>query len=249
MKSILAMAGILAASITAASATPLIDTTVGVMNTNGHTILDATGSISNATFATNVASAFTNNTGGVWDFNSAAFGALGDAGIANGDTITLSYGTSATNSLVMTLGSTDRINQSNNGTGELTSAGLGMGLGGDSATRTFTLSTPLQSIGIFLGNRNDNARSSVLTVTFLDNTTASTSGALAGPNTTPQSNYFEGLSATGTNYIKSFSIAQNAFVRYDDLGFVVVPEPNELALVAVGMVGTAIFVRRRRMMA
>ncbi|MEO7101136.1 MAG: hypothetical protein ABI162_17410 [Luteolibacter sp.] len=57
----------------------------------------------------------------------------------------------------------------------------------------------------------------MLTVTYQDDATASTSGANAGAV------YFHGLSATGSNYIKSFSISQNNFMRYDDLGFIVAP--------------------------
>lgn len=60
----------------------------------------------------------------------------------------------------------------------------------------------------------------------------------------PGSNYFEGLSATGTNYIKSFSLTQNNYVRYDDLGFIAVPEPSSAAL--LGLVSFGALIRRRR---
>lgn len=56
----------------------------------------------------------------------------------------------------------------------------------------------------------------MLTVTYRDNTTASTSGANA------DNVYFHGLSGTAANPIVSFALSQNDFVHYDDLGFIVV---------------------------
>ena len=236
MKSILPIAGLLAVSIAAAPAASIVVNTVGVMNTNAHTIIDAGGSISNTTFASSMVTAFANNTGGVWNFDGASFSTN------VGETVTLNYGTSQANSLVMTVGGTNGINTGFVNTTEATSASTGMGLQGDGSTRTFTLNKPLLSLGIFVGNRGDNSRTSTLTVTYQDNTTASTSGATAGP--TSGSNYFEGLSGTVANPIVSFSIAQNNFVRYDDLGFVAVPEPSSAAL--LGLVGFGAFIRRRR---
>ena len=63
-------------------------------------------------------------------------------------------------------------------------------------------------------NRGDSSRTAVLKVTFLDNTTASTSGANGGGV------YFHELSATGNNYIKSFTISNSNLNRYDDLAFI-----------------------------
>lgn len=212
MKDILSVAGILAASIAAAAAANYTDDTVGTINGNGKTILEATeNSLDVTTFATDIATAFANNTGGVWDFDGAGFD------VAPAETITLNYGTSLAKSLVLTLSGTNGINQSANG-GEATSGGSVLGLAADASTRTFTPSKPLLTVGIFNTNRGSADRFPVLTVTFQDDTTASTSDANAGAV------YFHGLSATGTNYIKSFSLSQNAFVRYDDLGFIVAPE-------------------------
>ena len=218
MKYTFPTAGLLAASIVVASAAPIVVNTVGVMNTNAHTIINATGSISNTTFATDIATAFSNNTGGVWSFDGASFS------INVGETVTMAYGTSQANNLVMTIGGTNGINTGFVTTTEATSGSTGMGLQGDGSTRTFTLNRPLLALGIFVGNRGDNSRTSTLTVTYLDNTTASTSGATAGPAS--GSNYFEGLSGTVANPIVSFSLAQNNFVRYDDLGFVVAPSSD-----------------------
>ena len=93
-----------------------------------------------------------------------------------------------------------------------------MGLSG-SDTKVFTPNKPLSAIGIFNGNRSDSSRTCSLTVTFMDNTTASTSGANGGGC------YFHELSAIGTNYIKSFSVSQNNLIRYDDMAFIVAPAP------------------------
>lgn len=235
----LPIVGILTASITAASATSIVVDTVKDVNTNGHTIIDATGSISNTTFASDMLTAFANNTGGVWNFDGTAFT------VSNAETITLNYGTSLTNSLVMTLGSTSSIDQGSVTTDEATSSTFGMGLQSDAGTRTFALDTPLLTLGIFVGNRNDPSRTSVLTVNYQGGGSASTSSvtpANAGP--AAGSNYFMGLSGTSANPITSFSLSQSNFVRYDDLGFVTVPEPSSALL--LGLAGFGAFLRRRR---
>ena len=231
------------ASSSSTWATPFSTSTVGVMNTNAHTIIDATGSISDATFASDMTTAFANNTGGVWNFDNP--GGMNTVNI--GDTVTLSYGTSQANSLVMTLGGTSGINTGFNTTSEATSSSQQMGLSGDASTRTFTLNVPLLTVGIFVGNRGDSSRTTVLTVTYLDNTTASTSGANGGP--AAGSNYFEGLSGTNSNPIVSFSLAQSNFVRYDDLGFITasaIPEPSTYAAILGGLALAGVALRRYR---
>ena len=234
---ILSAAALILASSSFTHAASIVVNTVGTMNGNARTITEATGnSFTATTFATNMTTAFANNTGGVWNFDGTAFN------VANGETITLNYGVSQANNVVMTLSATNSINQGGVA-GEATSGATQMGLNGDGSTRTFTPSKPLVSIGIFSLDRNTAATTSSISVTFLDNTTASTSGA-NGDFT-----YFQGLSASGTNYIKSFSINQSNFIRYDDLGFVVasaVPEPASAAtLVGLAAVGFVALRRRR----
>ena len=207
----------------AASNAPVVSfNTVGTLNGNNKTILEATGnSLDYPTFASNIATAFANNTGGVWNFDEASFNVL------SGQIITLNYGASLTNSLVLALtegtGGTG-INQTTGTTGEPTSGNFELGLGVNAATRTFTPDKPLLTVGIFNTDRGDASRIPVLTVTFQDNTTASTSGANA------DNVYFHGLSGTPSNPIVSFAISQNNFVRYDDLAFIVVslPAPTNL---------------------
>lgn len=233
MKSTLASIGILAASIAAASAASYVDDTVGVVNANGRVVLEATGnSLTLAQFTVDMATAFANNTGGVWDFDGTAFS------VENGETVTLNYGTSLNSNLVLTL-SGNNINQSFQG-GEATSGSAVLGLGGDATTRTFTPDKPLLTIGFINTDRGDASRIPVLTVTFQDSTTASTSGANA------DNWYFHGLSGTEANPITSFSISQNNFVRYDDLGVVVVPEPSSALLLASAGIGLAAQRRRRK---
>ena len=196
---------------------------MGTLNGNNKTILAATGnSVTSATFASNIATAFANNTGGVWNFDGASFN------VVSGQIVTLKYGTSLTNSLVLALTEGtggNGINQTT-ATGEPTSGGFTLGLGGNGATRTFTPDKPLLAVGIFNTDRNDATRIPVLTVTYQDNTTASTSGANA------DNVYFHGLSGTVANPIVRFAISQNNFVRYDDLGFIVAPLPAPTNLTA-----------------
>ncbi|HSH92997.1 MAG TPA: PEP-CTERM sorting domain-containing protein, partial [Roseimicrobium sp.] len=99
------------------------------------------------------------------------------------------------------------------------------------------------SIGFFSLDRNNTDRAASMTVTFLDNTTLTTSAPDA------DNTYFLGLSATGTNYIKSFSISQANFIRYDDFGFITasaIPEPSTYAIAAGGLALVGAMVSRRR---
>jgi len=203
----IAIVGILAASIAAADAASTTVTTVGTINGNNKTVLAATGnSLSYATFSNSIATAFASDCGGVWNFESSF-------SVNVGETITLNYGTTQSRSLVLTLTSGGNIaNQSPSG--EATSGVNVEALSGNSSPRVYTPDKPLSAVAIFNSNRGDSSRIPVLTATFMDGTTASTSGANAAAV------YFHELSATGTNYITSFSISQNNFVRYDDLAFI-----------------------------
>jgi hypothetical protein len=229
------MVGILAASIDSAPAASILVDTVGTMNGNGKTIFEATGNtVTFATFTSDIATAFATDSGGVWNFDGDFFG------VNPTETVTLNYGTSLANSLVLTLGGSQGINQGIVD-GEPTSGGGMLGLAADASTRTFTPSAGLLELGIFNTDRNDSGRVPVLTVTFQDATTASTSGADANDV------YFHGFKTTLDNPIVSFTLSQNSFVRYDDLGFVVasaVPEPSRALLLVLGAAG--LLVRRRR---
>lgn len=235
MKSILPIVGILAATIAAAPAASIVVNTVGAINGNGKIISEAPGStVTSTIFASDISTAYGNNTGGVWNFDESAFT------VSTGETITLNYGTSFSNSLVLSLTEgvgASGINQGNIA-GEATSGAFEMGLSGNAATRTFTPDKGLLEIGIFNTDRNDVSRLPVLTVYFQDTTTASTTGANA------DNVFFHGFITTESNPIVKFELSQNNFVRYDDLGFVVVPEPSSAVL--LGLVGFCGLIRRRR---
>jgi fibronectin-binding autotransporter adhesin len=211
-----------------ASATPglvanLIVNTVGTLNGNGQTFLEATGnSLNEATLAANIATAFANNAGGVWNFDGTYFN------VTNGQTIALTYGTSQANSLILTLAEGAGANGINQASvaAEATSGSFELGLAGNGATRTFTPNKPLLTVAIFNTDRNDATRIPVLTVTYQDNTTASTSGANAN------NVYFHCLSGTESNPIVSFAISQNNLIRYDDLAFIVAKPPAPQNLTA-----------------
>lgn len=212
-KSKLPVTGMLAASIAAVSAANYTDDTVGTINGNGKAVLEASGnSLTAAAMATNVATAYASDTGGVWDFDGASFF------VASGETVTLNYGTSLTNSLVLTVTQAAGAIETNTNAGEATSGTGVLALNGGASTRTFTPDKPLLTVGIFNTNRFDSGRVPVLSVTFQNGGTASTSGANAGAV------YFHGLSGSQVNPIVSFSLSQNNFVRYDDLAFIVAPE-------------------------
>ncbi len=112
------------ASATAGLVATITVNTVGTLNGNGKTFLEATGnSLNEATLAANIATAFANNAGGVWDFEGPNFNLL------DGETVVLTYGTSQANSLVLTVNNGGGIdsNQSNN-PGEATSGSNCIGL-------------------------------------------------------------------------------------------------------------------------
>ena len=224
--------------------------TVGTVNGNTRTLNDDTVAtntsttgviVTSTTFASDIATAFTGNTGGVWNFDTASFN------VANNETVTLSYGTSQASSLVLTMteagAGVGGINQGTDATTAASGSSF-MGLGGTgSSTRTFTLNTPLLELGLISLNRNDGTRFGSLTVTFQDNTSASTT-SVAGT-----AYYFHGFKTTADNPIVSFTLTQTGgAMRYDDLGFVVsaIPEPSTYGIAAGGLALVGAMVARRR---
>jgi hypothetical protein len=215
----------------AVNAASIVVDTVGVINPNTQSINEATGNSQTVgAFATSLTTAFANNEGGVWDMESAGF-----VEVSVGETITLNLGQSLSRQLVLTLSGAGDINTPTQ-TGEATSGDRVLGLAFPNGTRTFTPNTGILTVGIFNTDRGAVGRNPVLSVTYLDETTASTSGADADDT------YFHSLSGTVENPIVSFSLQQDNFVRWDDMA-IIIPEPSSALL---GGIGLMFLLRRRR---
>ncbi len=229
LHNILALTGGSLLLLSSAHAASVIFDTKGDINTNERTILEATGNSHTwQQFNTSVGAAFTNGTGGV------ANPAEESPDIVADDTITLNYG--ASNSLVMTMtvGNTFKVETR---AGEATSGDLVFAYNVNAGIRTFTLDTPLLALGIFNTDRGNSGRNPQLIVNYQDGTSAETSGASA------DAWYFHSLSGTAANPIVGFSLSQSAFVRWDDLGFIAIPEPSTALLGGLGLLA---LLRRRR---
>jgi len=224
--------------------------------TNLYTI---TGEASNnnitaAAFGTLVNNAFTAGTGGVLNF---------DNDTLDSDTafdVTFDGGSQALSISSTELGITTAQTHStvNNGISNVAglSGGRHVGAGG---SFTWTFGTSLTAFGLTAVSR-DNDPTVSMTVNLEDGssvnlgteiiTATNTNGGLAfdpgtGENWDP-TNIFFGYQASASNPIVSVDVSQSTFTRYDDLGFVVVPEPGTAALVfaAAGL----ITLRRRHRM-
>jgi hypothetical protein len=216
---------LLSGAVNAASIT--VDT-VGLINPNNLVINEATGNSQTVgAFATSLTTAFTNNEGGVWNMESVF-------AVSNNETITLNLGQSLSRQLVLTLSGSE-IN-SNSTDPQATSGERVVGMNFNNNIRTFTPNTGLLTVGIFSLDRNAATRIPFLSVVYLDETTANTSGANADDT------FFHSLSGTVENPIVSFSLQQNNFVRWDDMAFMV-PEPSSALL---GGIGLMFLLHRRR---
>lgn len=232
MKTYLKITGFFVVSFSTATAASIAALSVGTVNSNGLTALEASGnSLTASQFATNIGTAFAADSGGVWNFDTTY------SQVNSGDTITLSYGISQSEDLVLTLTGGAINRYAVPGSFETTSGEYAMGLFNSTAARTFTPDKALLTVGYFSVDRNNADRFPSLTVTYQDSSTASTSGANAGDL------YFHGLSGTLDNPIVSFTISQNNYIVYDDLGFIVVPEPSSAFL---ALLGTSVIAFRRK---
>ena len=213
--------------------------------------LDSDQNLSSTAFAPLVLDAFDNDRGGVIDFDAGAVIAAGETQqvLANtGESFDVRYGTSLNQTLTVDVtGATINIELAGDGKSE--SISKANRLGANEQDFALAFSTPLSAFGITVLDRNTNAsdRNLMLTLTLVDTTTVVviSDGVGGSPNGSLETDdTFFGYQASDTNGIVSASFDANNFQHYDDLGFIVVPEPASMALLGLG--GLLLLPRRKR---
>lgn len=198
--------------------------------------------ISLGNFTTLMASSFTAGTGGVINF---------DVSLSDSSSFTASYN-GGLSTLTVTMNAAASGNQWNTTNQDASTWAISgtryLGTNANSQAR-FDFSTPLTHFGITQLWRNAN-RTGAVTVFYDDSTSVSVGNfsSLGGSNVgtvnqTPD--VFFGWAAPSGKAITRVDIIGDGFIRYDDLGFVVIPEPSTAALFGVGLIGF-ILARRRR---
>lgn len=209
---------------------------------------DPDQNLTSVEFTALVASAFAANRGGVINFDSVtapttiiASGSTGrnfsaTYGISQADTLTFTDTSTFTGPLLVQTGVTTPISGPNFLS---TSAGFSFRL---------AFSDPLLAFGITVLDREATTGNRTLNLTFTlqDSSTVSISDAVGAGGAPGEANddTFFGYRATPGNGIVSANFAASNFQRYDDLGFIVIPEPASLALVGLG--GLLMLGRTRR---
>ncbi len=200
----------------------------------------ASNNISLAAFQTAIQSAYNNDVGGVIDFENPT--GTSDASIA------ATYGTSQASTLTITRGAFGGGGNIDASTGNnvVISGVRYMGLA-TNPDFNLTFSQPVTLFGITALARSDGgARNVDLTITLDDSSTVVwQQEAVAGENLDGNSadDTFFGYQAPAGRYITNVQFDNSGFVRFDDLGFAVVPEPASLSMLLLA--GFAA-VRRRR---
>lgn len=197
-----------------------------------------------ADFKTIVQSAFDMDRGGVINFDQGTYEADQDAGVPNAArafTLTSTYGQSQTKSVSFTTPGVDDDTSPEGFNPDSQSVPISgnqhMGIFNQTGI-SFESSTPLTHVAI-TGLARTGDRRATLIATLLDGSEISTNEA-AVTNSADGLDVFFALEAPNPlgNPIVGFRIEQNTYIRYDDLGFVTVPEPSTVAMLGVmGIVG------------
>lgn len=215
--------------------------TVGVYDENtGNTdtvdVVSTGSSLDLAQTQSLVATAFANNLGGVWNFDTAVTGEW-EYGTQY-TSFDLTYGVSQSQTLGLSVTSgTGGITANNTAGNAISGAGQANlpGLG----SRVWTPGTALTMIAITTLDQGNTDRQGRLVAKLQDNSTISTAFAAGTTDT------LHVLTASAANPIVQFTWDVNAtgYVRWDDLAFVVIPEPSAALL---GGMGLLLLLRRRR---
>lgn len=226
--------------------------TVGILNPNPNSlvIVDSPANVGHANFLTQsamstlVANAFNNNSGGVIDWEPA------NGWIANSQNASsqiASYGLSQLNLLTITR--TDSVNLfgPTTGSGSSTTSGVNyLGFTGSGSPVTLTFSTGLTDWGMTQLNRFA-SRTVTFSFTLADTTVINYAAQTQDPsaNNSDANNWY-GFHAPANNPLIQVSFTANGFTRFDDMAFVVVPEPSVAALTGLGLTLVLPILRRRR---
>jgi hypothetical protein len=216
------------------------------VDTNAAAGVGAGSNVSVAQFTTDVLAAFNADAGAVVDFEGAA--------LTTEKTFDVTYGVSQANTMTVTLttlaGGVPAFNfQTGGDANSVPVSGtqyFGLSSGSDYG---LTFSTPLVQWGLTALSRTASRTVNSLTITLDDASTyvfsseaiaASTSG-INGPDDT-----FFGYSAPAGRTITSVAIDASSAMRWDEMGFVVVPEPSAILLSGIGILGFVAVWKRRR---
>ena len=235
----LASAFVLVGLIAASNAVAQITSpSVGTWASNNNVVSLApgsAGSLSIATFKSEIESAFIAGNGGT-----IAFDNYGVVATAQGSIVSSFNGGASTLTLSISGGP-----GANTGGPDATNASSGsafLGFPTDTSARTFTFSEPLSLFGI-VGISRGSVRTPSVSFLLEDNSTVVLTDSIAITADNTLFNY----KASGGNNIVSVTISMpDGFARFDDIGFVTaVPEPGAFAALAgLGVLGFA-GVRRR----
>jgi hypothetical protein len=248
------------ATAPAALGVPISVSSVGnyAPNPNGLTLNNAAsnsaaGGITLANFQTLMTTAFASNTGGVVDFENATgwinsnFGPTTAFGDGAANPVTVSYGVAQSETVDFWRTDVDgfgpiAIDSNNNNGANVVSGTNYMGVRSSGNPVNLTFSKPLSALGFTLVPRGALRNVSMTAILEDTSTIVGSTEQIAADNTPGP--FFWGFAAPAGNRIVGLRIASpDGFSRFDDLGFVAVPEPASVAL--MGLAGLVLLTRRQ----